>query len=74
LEHGPIAEGVVIRHSCDNRPCCEPLHLLSGTHADNVQDRVARGRTARMFGVANHMYGHGERVLSRRRDQDGKFI
>jgi len=34
----------VCRHSCDNPPCCNPGHLLDGTHADNAQDRVQRGR------------------------------
>ena len=38
--------GKVIRHTCDNPPCCNPSHLLCGTHDDNVQDRVNRGRSA----------------------------
>jgi len=44
LANGPIAEGVVIRHTCDNPPCVLPAHLLSGTQADNIADRQARGR------------------------------
>ncbi len=36
--------GRVVRHSCDNPPCCNPHHLLIGTHADNVADRTRRGR------------------------------
>jgi hypothetical protein len=48
---GEIPEGVVIRHSCDNGACCNWTHLLPGTHADNVQDRVERYRSAR--GEAN---------------------
>lgn len=35
----------VVRHSCDNPKCCNPDHLLGGTHQDNVADRVARQRT-----------------------------
>ena len=38
--------GIVIRHTCDNPACVNPLHLVPGTHQDNVADRVARGRTA----------------------------
>jgi hypothetical protein len=35
----------VVRHRCDNPPCCNPEHLLGGTHADNVADRIERGRS-----------------------------
>lgn len=37
---------MVIRHTCDNRKCINPEHLILGTHQDNVRDRVARGRSA----------------------------
>ena len=45
LAHGPIPEGLVIRHKCDNPPCIDPSHLELGTPQDNVMDKVARGRT-----------------------------
>ncbi len=41
---GEIPEGIVIRHKCDNAPCCNPDHLEPGTDADNVADRMRRGR------------------------------
>ena len=41
----------VLRHTCDNRWCVNPDHLIEGTHNDNVQDRVLRNRSAR--GVNN---------------------
>lgn len=37
----------VVRHSCDNPPCCNPEHLLLGTQADNVKDMWDRGRANR---------------------------
>lgn len=43
LVHKALAP--VIRHTCDNPRCIRPAHLLGGTHQDNVQDRVNRGRT-----------------------------
>lgn len=41
----------MIRHTCDNGRCVNPAHLVGGTHADNMRDKVARGRTARPQGV-----------------------
>ena len=41
---GPIPEGHVIRHKCDNPPCVNPNHLESGTQSENVWDMVHRGR------------------------------
>jgi hypothetical protein len=36
--------GVVVLHTCDNRLCCNPKHLRTGTQADNVRDAFAKGR------------------------------
>lgn len=44
LIHGPIPAGAVVRHSCDNPPCINPDHLLTGSHADNIADKFKRGR------------------------------
>ena len=44
LTRGPIPPGLVIRHTCDNPKCCNPNHLELGTHYDNVQDMITRGR------------------------------
>lgn len=36
---------MIIRHTCDNRLCVNPDHLITGTFKDNAMDAVERGRT-----------------------------
>jgi hypothetical protein len=42
-----IPTGRVIRHSCDNPRCVNPLHLSEGTQIDNIRDMDERGRRAK---------------------------
>ncbi len=45
-------DGSVVRHSCDNPPCCNPRHLLLGTVKDNSDDMVERDRAVHPRGEA----------------------
>ncbi len=49
---GPIPDGLMLRHTCDNPPCCRPDHLIPGTAYDNAQDAVERGRLNSRIGLA----------------------
>ena len=44
--NGPIPDGLLICHHCDNRRCVRPDHLFLGTTSDNAQDMLAKGRGA----------------------------
>lgn len=63
---GPIPEGMLLLHSCDNPWCVNPEHVFPGTDARNAQDMVQRGRS--LTGERNHKAKlHWAEVLEIRR-------
>lgn len=45
---GPIPEGKMVLHRCDNRRCCNPEHLFLGDAGGNARDMKSKDR---------HLYG-----------------
>ena len=60
--HGPIPDGLVVCHACDNRRCVRPAHLFLGTTRDNALDAKRKGRLA--SGDRNGARLHPERMTT----------
>jgi hypothetical protein len=53
---GPIKDGDVIRHTCDNKCCINPDHLIAGTQAENIKDIYDRGRQQRERKITRDLF------------------
>lgn len=68
LHHGPIPEGKVVRHTCDNPKCVNPDHLKVGTQRDNIMDAINRDRW-----MTPAREAHLSKLETAEREPDGKF-
>lgn len=46
LTKGVIPNDLIVCHKCDNPTCVNPNHLFTGTHQDNCDDKINKGRQA----------------------------
>lgn len=52
---GPIPQGMLVLHSCDNPRCVNPDHLRVGTNVDNTRDKRDRNRFNAPKGEASNL-------------------
>jgi hypothetical protein len=75
-DHGPLEHGIQVLHHCDNTACCRTAHHFTGTLQDNMRDRNAKGRQAKLeqqgrarltrerVRVARKKHGTGEATIA----------
>jgi hypothetical protein len=55
LFKGPVPNGLMVLHACDNPSCCNPAHLRTGTAKENTADCISRGRFKKSAGTFNSL-------------------
>lgn len=69
LTFGAIPDGLCVLHRCDNRRCYNPEHLFLGTHKDNVQDMLQKGRSNNARGERHGRAKLSDAQVEQMRDQ-----
>lgn len=65
--HNRSYYGLVVRHKCDNRACCNIEHLEIGTQSENIMDASKKNRLLK--GSQNNKSVFSEELVKEIRDQ-----
>lgn len=74
IHYGKIPKGLHVLHKCDVKDCVNPEHLFLGTHRENMQDMVRKGRRPKIFGTRHGMSKLTEKDILNIRALDKKSI
>lgn len=70
---GEDISGALILHSCDVRLCVNPNHMRKGTQADNMRDKVLRGRQVRGEQLHSAKFTEQQVIHIKQRLADGEI-
>jgi len=73
LQIGEIPSRLDVLHSCDNPPCCNPKHFFLGTQADNMKDKMLKGRAAKGSNNGNSTLTESKVIEMRKLHSTGLF-
>jgi hypothetical protein len=54
IAKGEVAADQCVKHSCDNRMCCNPDHLTAGTYGENVREMFDRRSVNTSQGIKSY--------------------
>lgn len=73
LMAGPLPPDMCVCHRCDNPVCINPAHLFVGSHQDNQQDKMAKGRSNLPTGEQHWTHWKPQRISRGERHGSSKI-